>query len=102
MATTPKKLFRGASTTNTATVLYTTNLNTTTIITNIVVHATAAASYSLLIDGFKLQTSTPLAANETHFIDLKQPIVTTGTAKTITGGASSTNIYFHISGVEIS
>jgi hypothetical protein len=46
-----------------------------------------------------LHTTTPIAANSTVYIDLKQVLATTNT---ITGLASATSVNFHISGVEIS
>ena len=101
MANTAKALFRGAATTNTATVLYTTPSSTSTILTNISVTNTAASAgtFTLAIAGTSLHTTTAIAANTTVYIDCKQVLATTNT---ITGGASATTINFHISGVEIS
>ena len=44
MATTTKALFRGAATTSTGTVLYTTPASTTTVLTNIIVTNTAGTA----------------------------------------------------------
>ena len=103
MPNTPKVLFRGAATTNTATALYTTpsSPTTTTIVTNIVVTNTSSSSqtFTLSLAGTAINTTTALAANSSAYIDLKQVLATTNT---ITGGASATSVNFHISGVEIS
>jgi hypothetical protein len=101
MPNTAKVLFRGAATTNTATVLYTTPSATTAVITNIVVTNTNAASgtFTMGFAGTNFATTIAVAANDSTVIDLKQVLATT---QTITGGASATTINFHISGVEIS
>jgi uncharacterized metal-binding protein len=104
MANTAKSLFRGAATTNTATVLYTVpTTSTTTVVTNIAVTNTAASAgtFTLAIDGVALHTTTAIAANTTVYIDCKQVIPANATPKTITGGASATTINLHISGMEI-
>ena len=100
MATTTKKLFRGAATTTTTTTLYTVPSATTTVGTNIAVTNTAAsaATFTLGLAGTALHTTTAIAANTTVYIDLKQVLNAT---ETITGGASATTVNFHISGVEI-
>ena len=100
MATTSKTLFRGAATTNTATVLYTVPSATTAVITNIVVTNTAGASgtFTLAFAGTNFATTVTVGANDSTVIDIKQPLTAT---QTITGGASATTINFHISGVEI-
>lgn len=101
MATTSKTLFRGAATTNTATVLYTVPSATTTVVTSIVVTNTAAASgtFTLGLGGTNLATTVTVGAYDSTVIDLKQVLTAT---QTITGGASATSINFHIAGVEIS
>lgn len=101
MATTSKTLFRGAATTNTATVLYTTPSSTTTVVTSIIVTNTAASSgtFTLGLAGTNLATTVTVGANDSTVIDIKQPLTAT---QTITGGASATTINFHIAGVEIS
>jgi len=100
MATTSKTLFRGAATTNTATVLYTVPSATTAVITNIVVTNTAGASgtFTLAFAGTNFATNVTVGSNDSTVIDIKQPLTAT---QTITGGASATTINFHISGVEI-
>ena len=99
MATTTKALARAAAATSSAT-LYTVPSSTTAVITNIAVTNTAgtAGTFSLLLDDVALHTTTAIAANTTVYIDLKQVLATT---KTITGGASTTAVTIHISGVEI-
>lgn len=101
MATnTPKVLFRGAATTNTATVLYTVPSLTNTVVTNIAVTNTGSSAYTftLALAGTSLHTTTSISANTTVYIDCKQVLATTNT---ITGGASNVAVNFHISGVEI-
>ena len=97
--TTTKALARTAAATSFAT-LYTVPASTTAVVTNIAVTNTAgtAGTFSLLLDGVALHTTTAIAANTTVYIDLKQVLTTT---KIIAGFASATSINFHISGVEI-
>ena len=100
MATTSKTLFRGAATTNTATVLYTVPSATTAVVTNIIVTNTAASAgtFTLGLGGTNLATTVSVGANDSTVLDMKQVLTAT---QTITGGASATTINFHISGVEI-
>ena len=100
MATTVKALYRGAASTTTTTTLYTVPASTTAVITNIVVTNTSGSvqTYTLALDGVSIATTVNIAANDSIIIDMKQVLATT---KTITGGASATNVNFHISGVEI-
>lgn len=101
MATvTSKALFRGAATTNTATTLYTVPSSTTAIVTNIAVTNSGSSDYTftLALDGTALHTTTTIFANSTVYVDCKQ-VMATGTI--ISGGASNTNVKFHISGVEV-
>ena len=100
MATTTKVLSRAAATTNTATTLYTVPGATTTVVTNIVVSNAAASTstVTLALDGVTILPTTSIAANTVAMFDLKQVLATT---KTITGGASTTAVSIHISGVEI-
>jgi hypothetical protein len=101
MPNTAKVLFRGAATTNTATVLYTVPADTTAVITNIVVTNTNAASgtFTMAFAGTNFATTITVGATDSTVIDIKQTLDAT---QTITGGASATTINFHISGVEIS
>jgi hypothetical protein len=100
MAVTSKALARTAATTNTATTLYTVPSATTTVITSIVLANTAASTSTATIsfDGVVAVPTVSIAANTVIEISLKQVLATT---KTITGGASTTAVTIHISGVEI-
>lgn len=102
MANTAKALFRGAATvyTNPATTLYTVPALTTTVVTNIVVTNTAVAggTYSIGLDGVPLVSVLEIPGNSVVSLDLKQVLTATDT---ITGNANSTDIKFHISGMEI-
>lgn len=100
MPNTPKALFRGAATTNTATTLYTVPASTSTVVTSIIVSNTSASAgtFTLALGGTALATTVAVGGNDSTVIDLKQTLATT---QTITGGASATTINFHISGVEI-
>jgi len=102
MANTAKVLFRGAATvyTSPATTLYTTPSLTTTVVTNIFVTNTAVAggTYSIGLDGIPLVSVLEIPGNSVVSLDLKQ-VLTAG--DTITGNANSTDIKFHISGMEI-
>lgn len=100
MAATPKVLFRGAATTNTATTLYTTPSATTTIVSSIIVTNTGAANYTftMAFAGTAWATTVTIPANTVQIFDFKQALSATNT---ITGGASNTAVNFHISGVEV-
>ena len=100
MPSTPKTLFRGAATTTVGTTLYTVPSATTAVVTNIVVTNTAgtAGTFTMGFAGTNFATTISVAANDSTIIDLKQVLNAT---ETITGGASTTTINFHISGVEI-
>jgi len=101
MTATPKTLFRGAATTNTATVLYTVPSATTTVVTSIVIANTASSTgtFTIGLAGTNFATTVTVGALDSTVIDIKQTLTAT---QTITGGASATTINFHISGVEIS
>lgn len=100
MPVTSRVLFRGAATTNTATVLYTTPANTQAVVTNILVSniSTTDRTFSLFLNGVAINLNSAIPANSSAFIDLKQVLNATNT---ITGGVSATGVNFHISGVEI-
>lgn len=100
MATTTKVLFRGSATTTTSTTLYTVPALTTAVVTNIAANNTSAsaATFTISLGGVELQSATSVPANTTAYIDLKQVL---NPADTIQGGASVSDITFHISGVEI-
>jgi len=104
MANTLKKLFRGAATTTTTTVLYTVPASTSTVVTNICITNTAATAATFTLGmgtagaNTALHTTTAIAANSTIYLDIRQVLETTNT---ITGGASAITVSFHISGVEV-
>jgi len=104
MATTAKTLFRGAATTTTTTTLYTVPSATKTIVSSIVVTNTSSADRTFTLSlgpsagVFDLHTASTIAANSSVYIDLKQVIDAT---EVINGGASNTDVNFHICGVEI-
>jgi len=102
MANTAKVLFRGAATvyTTPATTLYTVPSLTTTIVTSIVVanNAVAGGTYSLNLDGVPMVPTLEIPGNSVISLDLKQVLAA---GDTITGNANSTDIKFHISGMEI-
>lgn len=100
MTATPKTLFRGAATTNTATVLYTVPAATTAVVTSIVVTNTsnAAATFTMALGGVNLATTVSVGSFDSTVIDIKQVL---DAADTITGGASATSVNLHVAGVEI-
>ena len=99
MAVVSKVLARTAAAT-TSTTLYTTPSGTTAVVTNIVIcnPTTAAVTASMTIDSVDLLGSVSIAANSVFSFDLKQ-VVPDGDI--IAGLASSTDVDFHLSGVEI-
>jgi hypothetical protein len=101
MPNTPKTLFRGAATTTVGTTLYTVPADTTTVVTSIVVTNTSgtARTFTLGLGGTNFATTVTVGLLDSTVIDLKQTLTET---QTITGGASTTDVNFHISGVEIS
>jgi len=104
MPNTAKVLFRGAATTTLTTELYVVPSATTTVITSIVVTNTSASArtftLSLGASGSEvlLFDAVAIAADTTTVIDLKQVLTA---AQVIDGGASTTDVMFHISGMEI-
>ncbi len=100
MAVVSKVLFRGAATTSTGTTLYTTPAGSTAIVTNIVVEnsAATASTFTLALNSVPIASAVSVAANSVTVIDMKQVLPAT---QTITGGASTTAVDIHISGVEV-
>ena len=96
-----KALFRGAATTTTSTTLYTVPASTTAVSTNIVITNTSASSrtFTMSLADVPFATTTLVGANDSLVLDIKQ---TLSAGQTIKGGASATDVHFHISGVEIS
>ena len=94
-------LYRGTASTTAGTVLFTTPTDIAVSVNNIVVSnaTTAAVAYTLALGTFPVATSTSLAANSTHYIDLNQVIYS---GETITGSAASASaITFHIAGNDV-
>ena len=83
MANTLKKLFRGAATTTTTTVLYTVPASTSTAVTNIIITNTAATAATFTLGmgtagaNTALHTTTAIAANSTIYLDIRQVLETT-------------------------
>jgi hypothetical protein len=100
MATTTKALARTAATTNTATTLYTTPAGSSAVVTNVVLSNTAASSSTATIafNSVNIIPTVSIPANSVVAFDMKQVIPA---SQTITGGASTTAVTIHISGVEI-
>ena len=100
MANTAKVLFRGSATTTLTTTLYTTPSATTTVVTNIVVANTSSSSktFTLSLDNVKIADAVTIFANSLVTFDVKQVLAATNTIK---GGASTTDVTFHICGMEI-
>ena len=100
MATTTKALFRGAATTTLTTGLYTSGASTTAVVTNIVVSnaAATASTVTVAINAINLLPTVSIPANSVATFDLKQVVPA---STTVTGGASTTAVSIHISGVEI-
>lgn len=103
MAVTTKEFFRGAATTSTGTTLYTTAATETSIITNIIAANTSASAQTvtIAIAGTAILSGVSVPANSTTAIDLKVPLIATGSTRTITGGASATSVNLFISGVTL-
>ena len=99
MAVISKALARTAASTASAT-LYTVPAATTAVITNIAIANASIndATFTINLDGIALVSGATVPGNGTTFIDLKQVLAAT---KTITGFASTTDVKFHISGVEL-
>lgn len=101
MAANPTTLFRGAATVTLTTTLYTVPASTTAVVTDIVVtntDNTNAHTVTITLDGTDLLNDVTVSANSFLTVSIKQVLTTT---KIIQGGASSTSVNLHISGVQI-
>jgi hypothetical protein len=98
MSATPKLFYRGAAATS-STTLYTVPSSTTSVLTDIVVSNTSADQQyvTITVDGINLVPAVPISANAVINFQFKTVIATT---KIIAGFATSTDVKFHISGVE--
>lgn len=99
MAVTPTLFYRGAAATSSAT-LYTVPSATTAVLTDIVVSNTSSNQQyvTMTVDGVNILPTVPVSANTV--INL-QPKTVIGAADILAGFATSTDVKFHISGVEI-
>ena len=98
MAATPKLFYRGPAATSSAT-LYTVPSSSTSVLTDIVVSNTSADQQyvTITVDGINLVPAVPISANAVINFQFKTVIATT---KIVAGFATSTDVKFHISGVE--
>lgn len=103
MAVNTTLLARTAASTSSATLYTQPSTSTITVITNIAVANTTAATatFTVSIGGVAIQSGSALAPNTTAYLDLRQVIPASNPVKTVTGFASTTGVNFHISGVEI-
>ena len=100
MATVSLPLVRSSFPTTVGPALYEVpNINTTAVVTSVVVVNTkdTAERFTIKLDDVDLFSDTPINANSTISIDMKQVI-----EESIAGVASSSLVKVHISGVEIS
>lgn len=100
MATTSKQFFRGAASL-TETTLYSVPSSTSAVVTNIIVTNSSAdtATITLKLDGVAIAVDSAIQGNTSMAWDMKQVLEE---LNVISGSASSTDINFHLSGVEIS
>jgi hypothetical protein len=96
---TPRNLARTAAATSSVT-LYTVPASTTAVLTSIWVTNTTSSTqtFTIAVNGVNFLAASPLAGNSSVAIDVKQVVAAT---QTITGFASSTSVFFHLSGMEI-
>lgn len=104
MPVTQKLFFRGAASTSNTTLYTAPNTSTSFIVTHIAVTNTDSAdrAFSLSIGGTVFAQTVTVGGYDTSLFDLKTVVPASNPALTITGSATSTNVNFHISGVEIS
>lgn len=93
-------LYRGAAATS-STTLYTVPASTQTLITTFIITNTNAAdqTFTITAGGVELASGTTVAGNDTTIIEFKTLMEA---AETITALASSTDVNFHVTGLEIS
>jgi hypothetical protein len=99
MAVNPTLFYRGAAATS-STTLYTVPSATTSVLTDIVVSNTSSNQQyvTMTVDGVNILPTVPVSANTV--INL-QPKTVIGAADILAGFATSADVKFHISGVEI-
>lgn len=100
MANTFKVLYRGSAPT-TSTTLYTVPSSTTTLVNSFIVTntASAAATYSILMDGVEVASGASVDPNDSVLIEFKQVL---DAADILAGFASASTVTFSVSGLEIS
>jgi hypothetical protein len=99
MATVAKQFYRAdAPAANTS--LYVVPEATTAIVTNIIVSSTSsnAETFSIFFDGTAIAEATEIPSKSIATFDIRQVLSPT---EVIAGFASSSDIKFHISGVEV-
>ena len=99
MAATPTLFYRGAAGTSSAT-LYTVPASTTAVLTDIVVSNTSSSQQyvTMTVDGVNILPTVPISANTVITI---QPKTVIPTGDIVAGYATSADVKFHVSGVEI-
>lgn len=99
MAATPTLFYRGAAATSSAT-LYTVPSSTTSVLTDIVVSNTSADQQyvTITIDGVNIVPTVPVSAKQVVNLQFRTVIPT---GDIIAGYASSADVKFHLSGVEV-
>lgn len=98
MAVNPTLFYRGSAATSSAT-LYTVPSSTTAVLTDIVISNTSSSQQYVImtVDGVNILPTVPVSANTVINLQPKTVIATT---KILAGYATSTDVKFHISGVE--
>lgn len=99
MAATPTLFYRGAASTSSAT-LYTVPSSTTSVLTDIVVSNTSSDQQyvTITIDGVNIVPTVPVSAKQVVNLQFRTVIPT---GDIIAGYASSADVKFHLSGVEV-
>lgn len=99
MAATPTLFYRGAAATSSAT-LYTVPSSTTSVLTDIVVSNTSTDQQyvTITIDGVNIVPTVPVSAKQVVNLQFRTVIPT---GDIVAGYASSTDVKFHLSGVEV-
>jgi hypothetical protein len=98
MAVEPALFGRGSFATSSGTLFTTT---TKSILTDIVISNTSSSQQyvTIAIDGINILPTVPVSGNTVITL---QPKTVIATSKTVTGYSSSTDVKYHISGVEVS
>ena len=99
MAANPTLFYRGAAATSSAT-LYTVPSSTTSVLTDIVVSNTSTDQQyvTITIDGVNIVPTVPVSAKQVVNLQFRTVIPT---GDIIAGHASSADVKFHFSGVEV-